>query len=154
MKMMRAQPPEERIIFGRTYIETLMLTIRFLEIRTRDVDALINIALRLEEEICGLIFSFPELGDLFRGIIMEILEKEFPEIPRPEIKGCRVFDRIFTWVATNINNILSAEAYSRSSGDILTIEKNITLWIVRSAQQAFLFRAGLLTVSPARRRYQ
>jgi len=142
---------DQRIVFGRSYIETLFLTARFEEMRTRDISTLVNIAKRLEEEICALIYANKGLKKLFKETVTEILRETFPQLPIPEINSCRIFDTLQDWIYSHLNEILGLKTFSLTSTDTSKTVSEITLFIVRTAQQALLYQTGILTIRPRRR---
>ncbi|MEM1633995.1 MAG: hypothetical protein QXE68_07240 [Sulfolobales archaeon] len=147
---MSSEFPEDirRIVFGRTYLETLVLTMRFKEISSPDPDTLLRIMKILEDELCALVVSNESLSKDLLLTAEDVVSKLFPDLPKPVFSSCRISDAVSVWVRENYDHIIAEKGFLLPSSEYVRSVQEITRWITRTIQQAFLFRTGLLSISP------
>jgi len=137
-----------RLIYGRSYFETLALTLRFMEL-TGGVEVKESAVMLMEEEICALATVSGSFAEAYIENILKVIEREYPDLPRPEIKGCRAYWKVIEWVYTHLDKIEEKIPQQYRNPDPRKRAAEIATWIARVAQQATLVSLAVITVAPA-----
>jgi len=90
-----------RLVMGRNFIETIILTLEQYVLRNPGLDSETYRAQRLEAEVCRFAGAYPVVERFYHDYIYERLEKEFPDLPRPEFRSCRVYSTLYDWIMDN-----------------------------------------------------
>jgi len=147
--MMQAPQQVDRrlLVYGRNFIETLVLTLLHYELQQPDLGVREYIVLKLEEELCGLSFAMPQIAQLYREAVAEILDETYPELPKPEFRGCFAYEKVKAWLRNHEDRILEAERDLVEFKDADRRIKEIAVRITRTAILGVLHKAGVLSVA-------
>lgn len=138
---------DERIIRGRTYIETLILTLTQIEFQSTDPDVLFKIASRLEVEICALSVVMPELHYYYAMSLRQLIKTEFGRdiaLPDELFDRCSILAGILEYLSENPKYVLEGRF---TTTDALARIKTVLSRIAISAIHATFYRAGMIRIS-------
>jgi len=135
--------PRTRIVYGRNYVETLVLTLVQFELANPDGSDIV--VAKLEEELCSLAMVNPQLEVYYREAIARLLDEMFPELPKPNLRGCFQLEAVRRWLRANKHQILEAEKDMLKAQDVEKYLRSIAHKIVRTAVLGTLYKTGILT---------
>jgi len=135
--------PRARLVFGRNYVETLVLTLIQHELSNPDTGDLV--VAKLEEELCSLAMVNPQLEVHYREAITRLMDEMYPELPKPNLRGCFQLEAVKRWLRTQKRYILEAEKDILRVQDVEKYIKAIAHKIVKTAVLGTLYKTGILT---------
>lgn len=137
---------EERIIIGRNYIETLLLTLTKIEFSSPTIDTLIRIVLRVEDEICGLSMVMDEVKNVytktFKKMIKEYFGKDLP-LPDTLFERCNVIQGALEYLLKNPSVAVEGKYLTSVAEEKI---KTTVARIGRATIFATLYSLGLIKV--------
>jgi len=140
----------QRIILGRNFVESLVLTLISIEFSAPPtLEHQESIVRRLEEEIVAIGTSLPLALNTYRDIVVAILKEEFPDLipPEEQLKSkAYLFDVVAQWIDANLHHILGDQVRVMHPRDRVRFVKKKTIQIIRTAVQATLYKLGFLTI--------
>lgn len=137
----------ERMIIGRSYIETLIINLTQIEFSTQDPDVIIRIVSRLEEEVCGLSTSIPELKIIYTSRFKELIKEYFGhDLPIPDsiFSKCFIIENMLEYLLRNPYVVLGEKRYITTEAERRI--KNIVGRLSKSALLVALYSTGLIKV--------
>ena len=140
------QYPGKPLIQGRTYIETLLLTMTAMEMVNQSLDMREFIAKRLEEELCSIASGMKFLASMYKQMVYEKIEEELGDIAKPDIDGCFIYDQLYNWARANRRYIIGKKSDIIRLEDADAMIKTIVTRIVRSSIMGVFYSSGFISV--------
>ena len=137
------------LIYGRNFVETLVLTLLYYELQQPDLPVREYIVMRLEEELCSLAMMNPQLEVYYREAVAGILDEMYPELPKPEFRGCFAYERVKAWLRGHEEKILEIERDLIEFRDVERRVREVAVRIIRTAILGVLHKVGVLSVAHA-----
>jgi len=138
---------ERRIVKGQSFIETVVLTLLQYELNNlgnRDVH--LYVTNQFENLVCSLSEVYPYVGEAYRSILRSLLEREFPELPRPEFRGCILYDQLLEWMRVHADKVLGGRAEFMPERDVERELSWLAMRFIRSAVLATLHEINALSM--------
>lgn len=132
------------LVLGRTYIETLILTLTEREIEAVEPDELIRIARRLEDEVCALSISMPFIKTLYANALTTLVKEMFGKdlvLPPELFDRCMIIDGLLEYLTQNPNLVLKSRY---PSTDAINKIKNIIAHIAISAIHSVFYMTNMI----------
>ena len=96
--------------------------------------------------ICRLAGAFPIVEKIYHDFILERLEREFKDIPRPEFRLCRAYNTLLDWFKKNDPEISKLIKHGMGSSEQWDREiRSRVNEIITDAVLATLTKLGYLT---------
>jgi len=137
---------EERIVLGRNFIESLVLTLIKHEINNPMLEVREAVTLELEEELCGLSYAFPPIINIYRESVTKVIKDMFPDIVLPDLKGCFLYEQVKRWIHMHRAEILERKGELMHLKDVERQERNLAIRIIRAAIMATLYKIGVVPI--------
>jgi len=137
---------EERIVLGRNFIESLVLTLIKHEINNPSVEVREAVTTELEEELCGLSYAIPFIANIYRESVIRIIRDLFPDIALPDLRGCFIYEQVKQWIFAHRFEILEKRGELMHVKDIERQVKSLAIRITRSAIMSTLYKAGIVPI--------
>ena len=134
------------IIVGRNFIETLILTLTQYELVNPNIEVRERVTQRLEEELCALGYSIPFVVNSYRQTVARIIEQQFPDLPKPDLKGCFLYEQVLTWLNRHRVQIFEKQIEVLHLRDVDLKIKMIAVRIIRSAIMSVLYKCAIVSV--------
>ena len=134
------------LIQGRTYIETLLLTMTALEMVNPSLDTREFIAKRLEEELCSIASGMKFLVSMYKNLVYEKIEEELGDIAKPDLQGCFIYDQLYNWARANRRYIIGKKSDIIRVEDADAMIKTVITRIVRSSVMGVFYSSGFISV--------
>lgn len=135
---------ETRILVGRNYIETLLLTLTRVEFTYTSTDTLVRIVLRLEDEVCALSTIMEEVkqvyGNTFKAMIKEYFGKDLP-LPSNLFERCNIVYNVLEYLSRNPGVALEGRYLTSEAEEKI---KNIVARIGRASIFSTFYTLGLV----------
>lgn len=135
---------EKGILIGRTYVETLVLTLTQIEFSAPSTELLLRIVMRLEDEVCGISTIMPELKELYRRNL-RVLSKEYfgKDLPIPEsiFERCNALENLLSYLLREPNVVVEGRYVTSVA------EERIRMLVARLGRSAVLsafYACGLI----------
>ncbi|MEM2569225.1 MAG: hypothetical protein QXT67_04725 [Candidatus Bathyarchaeia archaeon] len=132
------------LILGRTYIETLILTLTEREIEAVEPDELIRIAERLEIEVCALSINMPSLKTLYANALKTLIKEIFGRdltLPPEIFERCMIVDGLLEYLTQNPKLVLQGRY---SSTDAVNKIKSIIARLAISAIHSIFYTTNMI----------
>ena len=137
---------ESFLVFGRNFVETVILTFIKMEMAHPDVKVAERVIRWLEDEVvCALGLANPVVSNVYREMTLKIIDEMFPDLPKPELTGCFIYDQVMLWVDKYWNEIYPKFYQSVKPHERDTQVMNIAIRIIRRALFATLYKVGYLS---------
>ena len=134
------------LIHGKNYVETLLLTLTQFEMMNPKLDVREYIVKRLEEEVVALSRAIPYIKNIYRDFVKEILEKEFRDIPLPDLtQSDYLYDIVLDWMKRNAQYILREAYFVMYPTQREERLREQAIRIVRTALMATLYKCGIVS---------
>lgn len=137
----------ERILIGRTYIETLLLNLTQIEFTNPSPDVMVRIVSRLEEEVCALSTIIPEVktmyGRKYRELVKEYFGRDLP-IPDNIFEQCFIIENLLNYLLRNPSMVLEHKRFLSTEADKYI--KSIVARLGKSAALLSFYACGLIKV--------
>ncbi len=134
------------LIHGKNYVETLLLTLTQFEMMNPKLDVREYIVKRLEEEVVALSRAIPYIKNIYRDFVKEILEKEFRDIPLPDLtQSDYLYDIVLDWMKRNARYILREAYFVMYPTQREERLREQAIRIVRTALMATLYKCGIVS---------
>ena len=140
MSMERREP---RLILGRNYIETLILTMTQFELVAGSEKLEEFVVRRLEQELCARALVIQAIGNEYRKSLVKLLKMHYPDIPEPPLQGCFLIDQLYDYIIKNPHAFFGDVSATRRT-DVERAARRISIKFARSAIMAALFSAGMV----------
>lgn len=138
----------QRLVTGRNYIETLILTLTQLEFTAGlDMDSKLAVILRLEEELCALSMSHRILRNTYHSALLELIREEYPNLPPPEFKSCFASRALREWIDMHSSVIFGGSIHFGSAATLREGEKALLARLLRTAIMATFYSAGIISLT-------
>ncbi|MEM1913973.1 MAG: hypothetical protein QW067_12605 [Thermofilaceae archaeon] len=137
---------EERIVIGRNYIETLLLTLTKIEFTSPSVDVLVRIVVRLEDEVCGLSTLMEDVRNVYTRTFKKMLKEYFgKDLPLPDslFEKCNVVQNALDYLLKNPNVAVEGRYLTSVAEEKI---KTTVARIGRASIFATLYSLGLIKV--------
>jgi len=134
------------IIHGRNFVETLILTLTQYELVSPTLEVREFVTQRLEEELCGLAYSYPIIRNIYKATVLEILKEMFPELPSPELHGCFIYEKVLEWLKNHQHHILGPRAEFMPEPDVEKELRRIAIKVVRTAVMSAFYRCSMVSL--------
>lgn len=132
------------LILGRTYIETLILTLTEREIEAVDPEELIRIARRLEVEVCALSINMPFLKTLYANALKTLVKEMFGKdlaLPSELFERCMMIDGLLDYLTQNPRLVLRERSPSTDATDKI---KSIIARLAISAIHSIFYTTNMI----------
>lgn len=140
--------PRQRLILGRNYIESLLLTLTQLEFSIgATLEDRLEYILRLEEEICALSMGSRVVRNEYHKALKELLGEEFPDLPKPTFRTCFASKALREWIDTYSEKIFGSTIYLGDSSSIEKGKRELLARLLRTAIMAALYNTGIVSTS-------
>ncbi len=140
------QYPSKPLIQGRTYIETLLLTMTAMEMVNPSLDTREFIAKRLEEELCSIASGMKFLAAMYKKMVYDKIEEELGDIAKPDLDGCFIYDQLYNWARSNRRYIIGKKSEILRAEDADAMIKTVITRIVRSSIMGVFYSSGFISV--------
>lgn len=145
---MAEAPRRERLVLGRNFVETLILTHEQMLLSVNPdprqfVAGIYESVSRIEEVVCALALGRPAIADSYVRAVKLVISQAYPDLPEPELRGCFILDQVRDYMTRYAPRILGP-------GIHIDVEQQImyrAVRVVRSAQLHVLAELGSLSVS-------
>ncbi len=145
---MSKQLREPRLVLGRNYVETLVLTFEQFQLFMPTLDVAEYIVKRLEETLCSIAYTLPYIKNVYHNKIMTILGEMFPDLPRPDFKSCFAYDTLVNWMKNNKNDIMKMSEMGLIPFEEMENKiKEMTIHIIRTAVISTLIETGIISIT-------
>jgi len=134
------------MILGRNFIETLVLTLISHELTSPNLEVSELITTKLEEELCSLSFSMPMITNMYREATLKVIEELMPDVPKPDLKGCFMFEQVKNWLYVNRHIVLEKRSELLHVKDIDRQLRYLSTKISRTAIMSVFYKCSLLTI--------
>lgn len=141
---MGAASGEGRILLGRTYIETLVLTLTQIEFTMPSADVLLRIVMRLEDEVCGLGVIIPQLKDVYRRNLKQLSKDYFGrDLPVPDniFERCNAIENLLGYLLKDPNVVVEGRYVTSVAEEKI---KTLVARLGRSAVLSAFYACGLI----------
>ena len=138
---------QKPIIHGRNMVETLVLTYAQFELVSPSLEVREFVCQRLEEELCALSYSFPTLSRTYRETVARILGEMYPELPKPDLKGCFLYEQVVEWLKNHSYKIMKRNPELLPRRDVEREIRTTAIKVVRTAVMAALYGSAMVSVS-------
>lgn len=138
MKMMPYE--QARLIRGRNFIETLILTHEEMLLKTTPVEKLYESVQSIETLICAFSLISPDIADEYAKGVKYFMRMNLPHIPEPELKGCFILDQVK-------NYLLGFGSSALTEKTTMGVDEKIKLlsaMIVKASQYYVFIKLGYL----------
>ena len=135
-----------RLVVGRNYVETLLLTFTQIELMEGDVDTRLALTLRIEEEICALSQVSRVLRNEYHKALAELLREEFPDLPVPEFRECFASKKLREWVELYGDKIFKGRYWVEPTSELEKAKKELLARLLRTALMSALYATGTVSL--------
>jgi len=135
-----------RIITGRNYVETLILTLMAIEMENPTLEARESITRRLEEELCSISSGMRFMKNMYKKLVYEKIEDEFKDVAKPDLDGCFLYEQVLNWIKENKNVLLGKKSIYMSKYDVDRAVREIALRIIRTSVMGAFYIGGFIGV--------
>lgn len=129
-----------RLIIGRNFIETLILTHEEMLLKYTPTEKLYESVQSIEEVICALSLISPDIGDEYIKGVKHFFKLNIPYIPEPELKGCFLLEQVKEYLSKFGSDVLM----DRSTIGVEEKIKLLSARIVKATQLYLLMKLGYL----------
>jgi len=144
----RIAPIRRGLAHGYSGIEKIILTLIGYELFAVDIEDMIRVANIMENEICGISLIYPEVEKKYREFVLKALERELPDIPRPELRGCHILDQLLSWAVMNRDLITQKLNQWRATPiDAQRLAISFAVKIARVSQQGVIYSMNLVDMT-------
>jgi len=133
------------IIHGRNFVETLILSLTQYEMINPSIEVREFVTVKLEEELCALSYSIPMLANIYREVVSDILNDLYPDLPRPELRGCFIYEQLLEWLRAHYHHILGERGDFMPERDVERELRRIAIKVIRSAIMAALYKSSMVS---------
>lgn len=134
------------IIHGRNFVETLILSLTQYEMINPSIEVREYVTTKLEEELCGLSYSIPMIANIYREVVAKIVNELYPELPRPELRGCFLYDQLLEWLRAHYHHVLGERSDFMPERDIERELRRIAVKVIRTAIMAALYKCSMVSI--------
>jgi len=137
---------EPRLVLGRNYVETLILTHEQYILEAPTLEILEYITMREEELLCSIAMVQQYIMNSYHDKIHQMIQQQHPEIPYSNPNTCFTYRHLLDWMKRNKDRILG------SRKDIITPQtieeelKRMAMRIVRTAVLSTLMESGIIRI--------
>ncbi len=140
---------ERALLYGRNYIETLVLTLTNYELLNPSLDVQEYITKRLEYELQAIALSYPYIAKIYKEYVLRRFRETYPDIPEPNITNMNVYNTILDHLRKHKKTIIK-NPRSLRPGDLDKKLKQLTIDIVKPSILAVLYKARFLSLGYSR----
>ncbi|RLG67000.1 hypothetical protein DRN93_05280 [archaeon] len=142
---MRAREPG--LVLGRNYVETLILTYEQFQLLSPGLDIQEYIVVRLEELLCSIAYTSPHIKNIYHRKIWNILQEQYPDLPRPDLKSCFAYNRVKKWLDDNKKYVVETDLSLATMDTIQEYILKTAIQIIRTAVISTLMETGVIKLS-------
>ena len=136
---------ERALVYGRNYVETLVLTLTNYELLNPSIDVQEYITKRLEYELQAISLSYPYIARIYREYVIKRFKDTYPELPEPNITSTNIYDTIKDHLRKYRRQIIKNPRSIRP-GDLDKLIRQRTIDIVKPSIIAVLYKARFLSL--------
>lgn len=140
---------ERALLYGRNYIETLVLTLTNYELLNPSLDVQEYITKRLEYELQAIALSYPYIAKIYKEYVLRRFRETYPEIPEPNITNMNVYNTILDHLHKHKKSVIKNPRGLRP-GDLDKKLKQLAIDIVKPSILAVLYKARFLSLGSSR----
>ena len=139
---------EPRLILGKNYVETLILTFeQFLLQNPGDLGLQEYIVKKLERVLCSIAYTVPHIRNVYHSKVREILGEMFPDLPKPDFKTCFVLGTLVEWMRSNRGDIIKMSELGVISMDEVNEKiRESAIDIIQTAIFSTLIEASIINM--------
>lgn len=145
MKSM-ADHARDRILIGRTYIETLILTLTQFEFLQPDPDLMIRIAERLEIEVCALSTIMNSVKTYYANSLKQLIKEVFGKdisLPTDMFNKCMIVESLMNYLISNPDIVFDTRLTTTDASNKI---KNMVARIAISAIHSAFYQSKLIRI--------
>lgn len=129
-----------RLIRGRNFIETLILTHEELLLKSSPVEKLYESVQSIESLICAFSLISPDVAEEYAKGVKYFLRMNLPHVPEPELKGCFILEQLKNYLLSFGPSVLT----EKTSMGVDEKIKLLSAMIVKSSQYYVFIKLGYL----------
>jgi len=137
---------ETRLIVGRNFIETLILTAMQLELVAPSLELSESVVMRLEEELCAVAYSMPIIKQVYHRTILDIVGEMFPDLPKPDIKYCFAYETLKQWLLQHVGIVMGEKIKYMHTKDVDSWIRRTAIRICRTAIMSVFYKTSIVMI--------
>lgn len=143
------QEPRLRFISGKSIIESVFLSLTYLDYKMRLETGETNIYFltdELERQLCGYARAVPQAKKVYHAMLKETLREHFKDYPLPEVgPQCRMLETIIKWLENNKHALYKDELLFGNESQIERKIQETATEIVYQSVLGTLYQLGLIS---------
>ncbi len=137
----------QRLVLGKNFIETLILTLTQMELfEGADLDFKLAVTRKLEEELCAMSHVSHMLKNTYHEALLNLISEEFPDLPKPKLRSCFASRELEQWIDAYTDKIFSAELGFETTETIEVKKKELLIRLLRTAIMSAFYATGSVSI--------